>query len=237
MALLKQFKTSFGVIRVTRDGDGTLAYYQNGCFHSQANARGVSICAYVHVAYQIICQKKARNVLMIGCGGGTLATMLSRQNIHVTIVDINPVAFEIARDYFRMPKDVVCIEQNGLTYVRTSKQRFDAVIIDVFDEQNNVPHGFTTKAFLGAVKKNLKRGGVMIMNVITKNSKDRQADAIAKNMNAAGLKASIYEWSKEKDSNALIVGGSVKGVAIPSGKEPTSIREELKALDVRIVAE
>ena len=233
MALLKQFKTAFGSIRVTRDRDGTLAYFQNGCFHSQANARGVSVCAYVHVIYQLICQKKLRKVLIIGCGGGTLATMLSRVGIQVTIVDINPVAFTIARDYFRMPDSVICVVQNGLTFVKKTKQRFDAVIIDVFDRDNNVQKGFTTKAFLASAKKTLRRSGILIMNVITKNARDHRADAIAKRVDAAGMKANIYEWSKEKDSNTIIVGGLVRGVLLPSGREPTFVKKELKTVLIR----
>ncbi|MBY0428958.1 MAG: fused MFS/spermidine synthase [Alphaproteobacteria bacterium] len=230
MTLLKKFKTPFGSIRVTRDADGTLAYYQNGCFHSQATARGVSVCAYVHVAYQIICQNNAKKVLIIGCGGGTLATMLSRLGVHVTVVDINPVAFEIAQEFFQMPDDVVCIQRNGLTFVRKTAQRFDAVVIDVFGAHNNVPHGFTTTGFLGCVKHMLRRGGVLLMNVINKEIKDQRADAIAKNVGAAGMSPSLYEWAKERHHNVIVVGGSVKRVSIPSGKMPVSIRKELKKL-------
>jgi predicted membrane-bound spermidine synthase len=230
MALLKQFKTPFGTIRISRDRDGTLAYYQNGCFHSQATPRGVSVCAYVHVVHEIIRQKKAQKVLIIGCGGGTLATMLRRLRVHVTVVDINPVAFKIAQDYFSMPDDVVCVPKNGITYVRATTERFDAVVIDVFDADNKVPKGFTTKAFLGAVMKKLKRGGVLIMNVITKNTKDKCADIIASNMESAGMPVTLFEWSRERDSNTIIVGGSVIHVTLPSGHEPRLIRQELKGI-------
>ena len=237
MALLKKYKTPFGPIRVTCDVDGTVAYYQNGCFHSQADARGVSVCSYVHVIYDIIQQKKApkkkTRVLIIGCGGGTLATMLSRLGVHITVVDINSVAFEIAQDYFQMPDDVVCIQRNGLTFVRKTTQRFDAVVIDVFGAQNNVPHGFTTKGFLGSVKHILRRGGVVLMNVINKKSNDQRADAIANNIDAAGMNASLYEWSKEPHHNVIVVGGTVKQVSVPSKAVPAAIRKELKAIVCR----
>jgi spermidine synthase len=232
MALLKQLNTPYGKIRITRDRDGTMAYFQNGCFHSQADSRGVSVCAYVHLIYQLLCQKKARYVLIVGCGGGTLATMLVRAHIQVTIVDINPAAFTIARDYFKMPNEVICVEHNGLTYLRTTQQRFDAVVIDVFDNNNTIPDGFTTKKFLASVKKKLKRGGVLAMNVIIKNAKDVQAGNIAKNIIAAGMNAATYTWSTEKDSNTIIVGGSMKGVNIRSGKFSKSIKQEFKTLCV-----
>lgn len=231
MALVRQFKTPFGTIRITRSGDGTLAYVQNGCFHSQVNKKGVSICAYTHVMSEIIRQKKARSVLIIGCGGGSVATQLARQKIKVQVVDINPAAFTIARDYFGMPTQVECSVSDGLLFVRKTSTRFDAVVIDVFDSHNNVPTAFTTKAFLGNVRNILKRGGAVIMNVMAKTARDRNAQRIAANMKRAGLPAHICEWSEEPDRNIIIVGGTLDSrlgrVRIPSGKEPDFIQEEL----------
>lgn len=230
MALLKQFRTPFGVIRVLRNRDGTLEYYQNGCFHSQSTARGVSVCAYVHVIHQIICQKKARKVLSVGCGGGTLATMLTRKGCDVTVVDINPAAFVIAKDYFSMPRTVKCVEDDGIAYIRTAKREYDAVVIDVFDTANKVPSAFTTKGFLAAAHKTLKRGGVLIMNVITKDDTDKAALRVAKNMHAAGMKVSIYDWPNEQDRNSIVVGGSLAGITIPSGDEPSFVKQDFKGL-------
>ncbi len=230
MALLKKFKTPYGIIRVMRNSDGTREYYQNGCFHSQSTARGVSVCAYVHVIYQIIRQKKARNVLIIGCGGGTLATMLSRKDCDVTVVDINPAAFSIAKDYFNMPSTVKCVEYDGIAYIRAAKRVYDAVVIDVFDTANKVPPAFTTKGFLGAANKILKRGGVFIMNVMTKDDADKSAHRVAKNMHAAGMNVSMVDWPNEKDRNSILVGGSLAGVAIPSGDEPSFVKKDMKGL-------
>lgn len=230
MPLLKQFKTPFGTVRITKARDGTLAYYQNGCFHSQANKRGVSVCAYVHVIHEIIRQKKSRKILIIGCGGGTTATMLSRLGCDVTVVDINPAAFTIAREYFQMPARVNCIEKNGLTFVRTTKQKFDAVIFDVFGADNVVPKGFTTKGFFGAAIKILRPLGMLIMNTMTHDDKDVRADAVAMNMQAAGINVTMVDWPGEKDRNTLIIGGSLRRVAIPSGREPAWIRHDLKGL-------
>src|SRR3989442_624287 len=98
MILLEELDTEFGNIRITLSKhDGAYTYYQNGCFHSQANSDGISTCAYVHVMYKIIKQSGAQRVLMIGCAGGTLATMLHRLGCQVTVVDINPYAFTIAK--------------------------------------------------------------------------------------------------------------------------------------------
>ena len=48
-------------------------------------------------------------ILIVGGAGGTLATMLWRLNKRVTIVDIDPLAFKIARRYFALPSGIRCV--------------------------------------------------------------------------------------------------------------------------------
>lgn len=231
MALLQQFKTDFGTIRVTRSArDGTLAYYENGCFHSQANRNGISICAYVHVIHEIIRQAHARNVLIIGCAGGTLATMLRRLNCKVTVVDINPMAFAVARRYFRLPADVRCVRRDGKAYLRTTRKYYDAVVVDVFGSDNAVPRKFMTEAFFHRVGDVLSPSGVMVMNVMTANDKDMWADVIARNAQSAGMDITMFDWPRQKDRNTLIAGGMSQRTHIPSGREPAWIRHDLRGI-------
>jgi spermidine synthase len=231
VALLKQFKTDFGTISVMRSKrDGAMAYYQNGCFHSQANAKGISICVYVHVIHEIIRQAHARNILIIGCAGGTLATMLRHLNCKVTVVDINPMAFAIARRYFRLPDDVRCVRRDGLAYLRTTKKYYDAIVIDVFDSHNAVPRKFMTEVFFHRVENILSASGIMVMNIMTANDKDLRADIIGRNAQSVGMDVTLFDWPGQKDRNTLIVGGAHQHLPIPSGKEPPWIKEDLRGI-------
>src|SRR5262249_10657540 len=45
----------------------------------------------------------ARRALLLGCGGGALGGMLHRRGTTVTVVDSNPISFELARMFFWMP--------------------------------------------------------------------------------------------------------------------------------------
>ncbi len=231
MDILKQVETDFGTIQVMRSkSDGSLAYFQDGTFHSQSTWRGISICAYVHVMHEIVRQARARRVLIIGCAGGTLATMLRRLGCKVTVVDLNPMAFVIARRYFRMPEDVRCVRRDGIAYLRTTKRKYDAVLIDVFGSHNTVPRPFKTEAFFRRLHKVLSPSGVMVMNVITANDRDRQADSIAINAQAAGMDIQLFDWPRQKDRNTLIAGDMSKHTRIPSGKEPTWMKEDMHGL-------
>jgi spermidine synthase len=231
VALLKQFKTDFGTIRITRSKrDGTMAYFQNGCFHSQSRKDGSSVCVYAHAIHEIIRQTKARNVLIIGCAGGTLATMLRRLHCKVTVVDINPMAFAIARRYFRLPADVRCVRRDGIAYLRATPKIYDAVVVDVFGSDNNIPPPFVTERFFSYVENILSPSGVMVMNVITSNDKDGRANGIARNAEATGMEVTLFDWPNQMDRNTLIVAGDVRRVHLPSGHEPAWIKQDFQGI-------
>jgi len=233
MPILKQFKTPFGTVRVTKSADGSVSYYQNGCFHSQADENGVSVCAYIHVIYELVLQSMARNVLIIGCGGGTLATMLQRMKCKVTVVDINDAAFTIARDYFNLPKNVSCVTEDGITYLNTVQKKYDAIVVDVFGSNNTVPSCFTTTELFESAKRALSSSGIVVMNFITRNNRDKRADKVARNMEAAGLFVRLFDWPGETDRNTLILGGGPPQFTIPSGREPEDIEEDMAGLICR----
>jgi len=46
---------------------------------------------------------RATNILVLGCGGGNLATRLACLGKKLTIVDNNPISFVIAQRYFGLP--------------------------------------------------------------------------------------------------------------------------------------
>src|SRR5271155_278014 len=124
MDLLEDLETEFGNIRIVRyKHDGSHAYYQGFCSHSEANKEGVSTCTYVHTMFGIIRQLDAQRVLMIGCAGGSLATMLHRAGCEVTAVDINPHAFTLAKRYFQMPEEVRCVVGDGRSYMNRTSER------------------------------------------------------------------------------------------------------------------
>jgi 2-polyprenyl-3-methyl-5-hydroxy-6-metoxy-1,4-benzoquinol methylase len=62
-----------------------------------------------HLAFIAKLLAALRTVLLIGCRGGTLATELHYQGRDVTVVDANPVRFDLARTYFWMPSDIRCV--------------------------------------------------------------------------------------------------------------------------------
>ena len=72
--------SKYGVITLRfRKRSRTLTYAQKGGNQSTADCNGVSLDAHIHVLYGLALQRPGKSVLMIGCGGGTLGTMLREQ--------------------------------------------------------------------------------------------------------------------------------------------------------------
>lgn len=233
MKLLAKFVTDDGVIRISRNKRGERAYYHKGCYHSQANARGESLCAYIHAMYDLVIQKRARHVLILGCAGGTLATMLRRAHVRVTVVDIHALSFVIARRYFAMPETVRCVRRDGIAFLRTSSKTFDAIVVDVFAANNKVPKNFTTPKFFEMVQRKLAGDGIMVMNVMVKDDADKCADIIARRAKATGKPVTLLDWPREKDRNALIVAGDPMRKPRPQRSQAKDFQSELRCIQKR----
>ena len=113
---------------------GKVSYWQKEYHQSAADAHGVSTADYIHAMYFFLMQARVRDVLMIGCGGGTLATMLTRSNVAVTVVDLHKLSFYIARKYFHLPDAVTCHVADGIQYLKANRCRHDALVLDAFGE-------------------------------------------------------------------------------------------------------
>ena len=93
--------SKFGLIKLHfRKRIRTLTYEQKGGWQSRADVNGISLDAHIHAIYGLVLQHAGKSVLMIGCGGGTLGTMLARAGRRVSIVEINPVSIRLAKRYF-----------------------------------------------------------------------------------------------------------------------------------------
>jgi spermidine synthase len=182
---------------------------------------------------------------MIGCGGGTLATMLTgpampaRKNVAVTMVDNDPMSFRIARQYFHLPETVACEIGDGAAFLRRTAVRYDAIILDAF-AKGRVPRHLVTARFFGLVKARLARGGIFAMNVIVRDDDDPAADRIAWRLKEIFSQVRLLDDEGDLDRNAIVLAGAVRGLHPPRlmlrpKKNAREIAGELKALEFRML--
>ena len=238
--VLEAFSSPFGHITIYQSTkDGTRTYYQDDCFHSRCDDRGHSTVAYVHAMSGIMLQTKTsavrRRVLLLGCAGGSLATMLSHEGCDVVAVDINPQSFDLARQYFYLPQEVSCVVADAREFLARCDERFDAIALDVFDKGLIPPHLRTVECFTDMLRC-LGDNGVIVANCIIEHDLDRSADRLAASLaKASGSRALLLDQFNQPDRNAVIIGGTIPDAVLPRGSEPKFIQDELRTMHLREV--
>jgi spermidine synthase len=216
MITLATRSTEFGEITILKSRvKGSHIYCQEDWFQSEADGNGVSLAAYVHAIFGLVSQTPAHDVLMIGCGGGTLGTMLAKTGRLVTIVDINPASIALAQEYFSLPAIVTCCVEDGRAYLQHSQALFDSIVIDAFMDDRVPPH-LCSMTFFHLARQRLSPSGCLFLNVLLQHGSDLSADVIAGSMADAAFQVRVLAAPRPRERNAIVMGGAVAGLRRPT---------------------
>jgi spermidine synthase len=207
---------------------GHVSYLQGGHKQSMADDRGVSLADYIHAMFSLLLQAGARQVLLIGCGGGTLATMLRRKRAQVTMVDISEASFAIARQHFALPGGVACHVADGRAFLEASARRYDAIVLDAYS-RNSIPRQFLSRAFMRLAASRLAPQGILVANVMANGAGDRRVRRLAGLMQIAFNDVRVFAVPGRAHGNVLVMAGAVAGLKKPKLEMPPSVgRTELR---------
>jgi spermidine synthase len=197
------------------DASGKVSYWQGEYHQSAADRNGISTADYIHAMYFFLMQAQARDVLMIGCGGGTLATMLAKSQVQVTVVDLHKLSFDIARKYFQLPQAVTCHVADGIQYLKSNRRRHDAIVLDAFGE-GGMPAPFMQPSFFNLARARLNpHDCLFLMNVIVEDDDDRTPDIMVRAMRAQWGRVRLLDTDGWTDRNAVIAAGAVTNLKKP----------------------
>jgi len=215
MIPIAHHKSRYGEIVVLMSRS-TVAYWQDERHQSEADHAGISLAAYIHAIHSFLRQAQSRSVLMIGCGGGTLATMLRADGVKATIVEINPLSFEISRNYFHLPRDVVCHVGDGGRFLRATTKLYDAIVLDAYDG-SKLPKTMRTPAFFKLVKSRMHpKRGCLFVNVVMRNDRDSHLDRVASLIGKAFGTVRLLDAMGTIDRNAVALAGAVGSLTLPT---------------------
>ncbi len=232
----KAHASALGRIELVRNRSGALTYRQRGGNQTTVDARGVSVDTYIHLLYGLLMQTSARRILMIGCGGGTLATMMAAEGRAVTVIDIDPVAFKLARKHFGLPRGVDCKVADGLAFMQVTRARFDAVVLDAFIGED-IPKQFLGPDFSHAARRCLRKDGVLFVNVCLGRGQ-RTADDLTLMLKRDGWKARLLDRHRSSERNAIVMAGAVQSLRPPRltivpEVEVARLKAEMRAMKFR----
>jgi hypothetical protein len=197
------------------DTTGKVSYWQGEYHQSAADRSGISTADYIHAMYFFLMQARVRDVLMIGCGGGTLATMLAQSQVAVTVVDLHKFSFDIARKYFQLPPAVTCHVGDGIQYLKANRRRHDAIVLDAFGA-GGMPGDFMQPSFFKLARGRLNtRNSLFLMNVIVEDDDDRTPDMLVRAMRAEWGRVRLLDTDGWTDRNAVIAAGAVTNLKKP----------------------
>jgi spermidine synthase len=238
MIPLERVETDFGTINVfKRRKNGAIIYEQGGCQQSEADNNGISLASYIHAIFALIQQLKANKILLIGCAGGTLATMLARANKSVTVIDVNPASFPLAKQYFSLPNSVHCKIADGKAFLRSNAQIYDAIVIDAYNG-GRIPAHLKAFSFYSLVRERLSQRGALFANIHVGHAFDRRVDHIAECMSWVFSDVRLLDSTMFLAHNAIVMAGAVQHLDKPRLLvSPTvdcqSIESELTAMTFR----
>ena len=202
MRELARQRGRFGCIRILeRKSDGARLYCIEDSVQTMIRADGVSMFGYVHAAKLLL--GSARTVLIVGGAGGSLATMLARAGHDVTVLDIDPAAEALARDYFGLDLRVRWITGDLFSFCDVHHEVFDAVCVDACDADGLVG-GFDDPDMLIAVMALACPDGSLVLNLVHEDGAPPWGASLAAQIAARGFNATLFRSEEGWEGNELL---------------------------------
>jgi spermidine synthase len=180
---------------------GTRIYFEQGVRQSQATPDGESVFTYVKLMDELLAC--SANILVLGCGGGNLATRLTHLGKNLTIVDNNPISFVIAQKFFALPDDLLCIVSDFRKFIFQDDALYDGIAIDLGGPGFQFNDEFDAET-CEAIRARLAPDGRIVMNVTVPNDIDPTPDRIAARLAGDNLRVWIADEQGIEERNAII---------------------------------
>ncbi|MCX6187300.1 MAG: fused MFS/spermidine synthase [Bacteroidetes bacterium] len=190
-----------GMVEITYDQGKKLLDSAN------ANYSYGSLQRILNFGLQQIDLNKTQNVLLLGLGGGGVIKNL-RENYHyykkITAVEIDDIIIQIAFKEFNIKpnENLELIHQDALQYVRTTKKKFDLIIIDLFID-NKVPNAVYGLDFWGDICNVTHNDGIFLFNASTIVEMGNDIDELKILLSKM---FTVEQFDMVEGSNTLLIG-------------------------------
>lgn len=175
---------------------------------------------------------KGKDVLLLGLGGGSVATHLHEKGFHVEACELDQRIVHVAKTYFELSDEVNVHVDDARHFVKTAKKKYDVLIFDTFKGEETPSHILTTQS-LAEVKKILQPDGVVLINSFGffNGERGRGMRSIYKTLQHSGFHVRILPTEKNEDLRNLVFIASLH----PLSNHPDFLHVEEKDLSDALV--
>jgi len=169
---VSEYGSLFGTVKILAGPAGAPAdsqlriYFQDGLVQNTLDSanRSQSFFTYGLEGLVHAYRPNTGRSLVLGLGAGVVPMSLANLGKDVTVVEIDPVSFEVARKHFGFDAGRVrAIEADARTYLRRCKDTYDTVVVDLF-HGDGIPEYLITRDFFNDLRNCLKPEGVAVFN-------------------------------------------------------------------------
>jgi len=214
-------QSEFSHLRVRREGDvRTLLFVQEDGSESIESRVNIEkphelISNYTRFMFSsYLVRPKQERVLIIGLGGGAMIHFLKHNDpdLKVDVVEIDPVVVHVSDQYFniRGEDNVRIVTADAKNYLSDTKQTYDVIYLDAYlaksiaTDSSGVPLRLKTEEFYKTLQQKLTPGGLIVFNLIARNSFEEDVLAIRNSF------SHVFLFEVPFSSNYVLVGCTVK---------------------------
>ncbi len=163
--------------------------------------------------------------------------MLARSGRSVTIVDVNPASFPLARLYFKLPESIECHVADGRAFLLDAVRKYGAVILDAY-LGDYIPAHLQSIDFFKLIQSRLSSSGAVFANGHTADDLDDSAGRVAGHMAAGWPNVRILDTQGSRGRNATVMADAVsqltrRYVLVPPAVEADVIDAERAMMKFR----
>ena len=167
--MISESESMYNYLKVDREGKTTyfstnVLYGVQSCINDDYS---LTEMYYDNLLISRYVVKENPNILVLGNGAGTYATMMKeylKADCTITAIEIDQKIIDISYEYFKMSDDVNVICDDGRNYIARDKNKYDIILVDAYSSIS-APFHMTTTEFFTLVRDHLDDDGLMMMNI------------------------------------------------------------------------
>ena len=169
--VLFECDSNFHTIKVVENEIGRFLHYkdtyQAGFINTEIYSGNLPYINYFLIPYLL--NNKIKSVLLIGLGSGKIVNdyeFLFNDLKTVDVIDLEENIVFIAEEFFNFKPSSKFnfILQDGITYLRNNKKKYDLIVVDVANN-DGIDLRFLGEEYFENIKKSLKKSGIFVSNM------------------------------------------------------------------------